>query len=100
MKTETKHTPGPWKIDIETFNGKPEAFHVGHKGFRVASVDSGDLNAEANARLIVAAPELLWLAKQVQCFMLYSQFLTESTDAKNYAAKLAVAIARAEGGAS
>jgi hypothetical protein len=51
----THHTPGPWSV----VDGEIEA-----EGAAVASVDRHELNpacvdAEANARLIAAAPELL-----------------------------------------
>jgi hypothetical protein len=76
---ETKHTPGPWLIENRegvdgftdlvvrfpgydgTANGRPKAIDP----FSIATIntayfgDTEDLEAQANARLIAAAPELL-----------------------------------------
>ena len=71
-----QHTPGPW-----TFWPHPEEAYleIGHKPpdappYRgwdyVASVDCGDAVTErdlANARLIIAAPEMLNLLQLVEC---------------------------------
>ena len=50
----TKHTPGPWEIDTETFYGEPIAHHIGAKGELIATIER-----EENARLIASAPSLL-----------------------------------------
>lgn len=55
-----KHTPGPWEISVDT-----------HGNLDICMTGAGDmiadlkdcLNAEANASLIAAAPELLEAAK-------------------------------------
>lgn len=61
----SKHTPGPWKdkgsligwFDIENFEGKEIAW--------ISNVPVRNLEeAEANARLIIAAPELLEACKK------------------------------------
>ena len=57
----TKHTPGPWELVSRGWNGQ---FIYGiderAKGRRfIAEVDLNYDGAEANARLIAAAPELL-----------------------------------------
>lgn len=57
----SKHTPGPW------FRGEIRTNVIGHGGIRVArcNFDGGfngredEFEAECNARLISAAPELL-----------------------------------------
>lgn len=60
-KTETKHTPGPWRIII---NRHPLDFTIAgslpgdHYRLQVATVQ-GLKASEANAKLIAAAPELL-----------------------------------------
>lgn len=64
MKTETKHTPGPWRVakhDALRFTFHIDAGPAGYERNRVAIVsgDSARDCAEANARLIAAAPELL-----------------------------------------
>lgn len=50
---ETKHTPGPW-----IYNDTTAQVHPPHSA-AIAEVYDHDMNREANARLIVAAPELL-----------------------------------------
>lgn len=59
--SETKHTPGPWRTDA-------------HNGFPLDIEDPGEYmiakatpcaKAEANARLIAAAPDLLDLVRMV-----------------------------------
>src|SRR5688500_12514961 len=63
------HTPGPWVFDVENVGCD---YNI---GFGVTPATSGttlahipcranDGNAEANARLIAAAPELLWQLKK------------------------------------
>ena len=64
MSNQPKHTPGPWTIH------KQNAYHIsyvvrgGKKENQIAQCfnwqDKGfDVNSEANAQLIAAAPELL-----------------------------------------
>lgn len=62
----SKHTPGPWKWSGEYTHpcGKPAWTLLGRHGlYGILTCDQGsapqDLNDEANARLIAAAPELL-----------------------------------------
>ena len=53
---EDKHTPGPWKAN----QGRDLAFRISTDKQVVATISSGPgKNAEANAHLIAAAPELL-----------------------------------------
>jgi hypothetical protein len=60
--SNTKHTPGPWIIDRDGFND-PGALDGGDNLRRVLRWDAFARRhtdeAEANARLIAAAPELL-----------------------------------------
>ncbi len=61
-----KHTPGPWEVsvdgqDILSHNKRIVSGPVGH---RRTLFDNGE--AEANARLIAAAPELLVELKQAE----------------------------------
>lgn len=53
-KVKAKHTPGPWK-------GESGGRHITGKGRDIARVFGliNDSEADANARLILAAPELL-----------------------------------------
>lgn len=70
----SKHTPGPWKWSGEYTHpcGKPAWTLLGRHGlYGILTCDQGsapqDLNDEANARLIAAAPDLLEaLTKKVQ----------------------------------
>ena len=59
MKTETKHTQGPWEIETKG----SRHFIDGADQLTVAYVDRAGVRdrqeIEANARLIAAAPELL-----------------------------------------
>lgn len=59
MKTKTtQHTPGPWKAEISTVRTVSEDQKEG--GFRIADCYGiGSTQANANARLIAAAPDLL-----------------------------------------
>lgn len=59
----TKHTPGPWKLD-PSFDPITNIFQqIAGGGFFVATVTHGNAKGreerEANARLIAAAPDLL-----------------------------------------
>jgi hypothetical protein len=61
---ETKHTPGPWAIERLTNGAYPRTVITHQTNYRaciVADLHNASLNgeAEANARLIAAAPELL-----------------------------------------
>lgn len=92
----TKHTKGPWKV-LYSSNKYP-SIHSGPTQTPVAvlyeyvSETDRDLldNAEANARLIAAAPELLaWL-----------KFIKDAYSLDEYTqAELSELIAKAEGGA-
>lgn len=55
MSNETKHTPGPWKV-----NQSSTRFELlGPDVFPILRINGGMVPIEANARLIAAAPELL-----------------------------------------
>ena len=69
----TKHTPGPWKLDrsLQPADGEydyaissPEHFVLAEAFGR--SANGGHPPAEANARLIAAAPELLEALDRIQ----------------------------------
>lgn len=93
--THTKHTPGPWTHRDSAHNGAFEVNGADSKTFVVADVFAylqyaG--RAEANARLIAAAPELLQIAKWILAAKMdYGEPLVEA----DYQA-LEVAIAKAE----
>ncbi len=54
MKTKTSHTPGPW----EYYEDKKDRFQISAENALVALVFERE-DAEANAALIAAAPEML-----------------------------------------
>lgn len=80
----TQHTPGPWKAqrDIRHWSndgpltsGSPKAWAV-YGPYRVCAIESGigiawdeDTEAEANARLIAAAPALLAALKRARAMV-------------------------------
>jgi ribosomal protein S18 acetylase RimI-like enzyme len=77
MRTETKHTPGPWTIEVwEYAMGNPpqRELAVQTESNRIAVIDWDqgqdnpytikDNEARSNALLIAAAPELLEAAKR------------------------------------
>jgi len=61
MTTTTQHTPGPWKVVLDSDQIEGENIEV-HDQFGRAAIIMGEFNDEetqANARLIAAALELL-----------------------------------------
>ena len=70
----SKHTPGPWHIDPAAEYDAAE-YDINAKDSDIASVwqdnKSDDQEAEANANLIAAAPELLealkFAAERLEC---------------------------------
>lgn len=72
----TQHTPGPWAVvygydgSIEVCSARPVRINLTTAGSVVVAdickhEDAEHFSAEANARLIAAAPELLCCAKEV-----------------------------------
>lgn len=61
------HTPGPWSIEIDHQTEAPEFIRAYHEGemFDIASLSDETENIEANARLIAAAPDLLFALEQM-----------------------------------
>src|SRR5262245_10338777 len=60
--SEQKHTPGPWTIETRDVPGFTIEPPLGCNGLPVAIVPEnrrGNAKAEANARLIAAAPDML-----------------------------------------
>lgn len=102
--SETKHTPGPWINDLGEFVRHPlDEFTSVH----VATIygASGIGEAQANARLIAAAPELLEMLKRAAGGLRNLIEVGKLTggwadDAKTYTAEYDAVIAKAEGAAS
>jgi hypothetical protein len=92
------HTPGPWTASDER-RGIFEIIHDGDllaQVWRVRHAGDGDLPAEANARLIAAAPELLEACREA--LALISEFELEALDGRDEVPDLLrAAIAKAEG---
>ena len=94
----SKHTPGPWEIE-EYLDFGDEYWYGGNQGFTIhagpavlGSTNKGDIpKAQANARLIAAAPELLAALKAAKK---YTELLIFQV-ALN--AQIDEAIAKAEG---
>ena len=66
MKTQTKHTAGPWRV-VPYPKDQNRGYYIEAQSFGIAEVHdpSGFLNDEANAALIAAAPEMLEACKYV-----------------------------------
>lgn len=68
MKTESKHTPGPWRVTHQTLTDQSwdiisEAVSGGICVATCGCCESEDSHIAANAKLIAAAPELLEACK-------------------------------------
>lgn len=71
---ETKHTPGPWYINWTRLSGNVIGFHIADavrgstlpicEHYGNPTLNSSN-EAEANARLIAAAPELLAVLQEI-----------------------------------
>jgi hypothetical protein len=65
--SEAKHTPGPWQREVGAGRG---AWIMGPtKEWAALACGDTDRRAEANARLIAAAPDMLAALKQVEAEM-------------------------------
>lgn len=93
---EIKHTPGPWDTQVvgdEIWVGveHPEVGFVTHAAIRYGCDEAAELGTkEANARLIVAAPELLEALKLLLAARKDFELMTAASAAET-------AIAKAEG---
>jgi hypothetical protein len=78
----SKHTPGPWRIHpfsekhafsiLGDFNGRSNVI-VGDVGKYIKKGDAAFKIAEANARLIAAAPKLLKAAKEAERYLRFNK---------------------------
>ncbi|HHA2912873.1 TPA: hypothetical protein ACOD97_000212 [Stenotrophomonas maltophilia] len=98
----SKHTPGPWKWSGEYTHpcGKPAWTLLGRHGlYGILTCDQGsapqDLNDEANARLIAAAPELLQALQLVEC--VYRKNCVNEGEPSSVLHSMQAAIAKATG---
>ena len=99
-----KHTPGPWEVLVKERVGAPTVYIVRDRNADelIRLSDKYFSNADANARLIAAAPELLETCKAAR--QLWNDFLTKKESFADYASRaqqvqsmLADAIAKAGG---
>jgi hypothetical protein len=96
MKTQTKHTPGPWHVQRHDAGDSRRITITGRSGMvAVADVDwNSPIENDANAALIASAPELLMALRNLQ------KAVTNAPDIRvgEFSALVADAIAKAEGG--
>lgn len=98
MQTKVKHTPGPWRVASWEYAGDDLNVDAKGRGFICLAGKRGDGEAEANARLIAAAPELLEGARQVVEWRdLIRQNYPDMAGLIRGMDDLAAAIAKAEG---
>jgi hypothetical protein len=102
MTIEPQHTPGPWQVNGNLVS----APHYGWQGAWIAEVYHKDLysqtddslKAEANTRLIAAAPDMLDALQQaVRALNTAPRFAIQETDSYRIAAKLDAVIRQATG---
>lgn len=94
------HTPGPWAISKRNHApGEPEPAVEIHNGNRlVADVFHGDNKAEANARLIASAPDLLETLEEItEAYTAASKGDTKTYDYWHVSTKAKEAIMLAKG---
>jgi hypothetical protein len=86
------HTPAPWKIDFVE--------HLGCTSYMLNETQGGEFGeeAEANARLIEAAPDLLAAAAQAWNLLDSVAFVSEPGDHDAVLAVLKAAIDKAKNG--
>jgi hypothetical protein len=109
MTQEQTHTPGPWMLGENTPSELDQPIYAngteGCVGICVVDLDEAD-EADANARLIAAAPDLLAACKKIVATHDIrdehaNEYEAGYTEGLGVASKIARdAIARAEGGAS
>ncbi|MEN6401634.1 MAG: hypothetical protein ABFD94_06790 [Armatimonadia bacterium] len=61
------HTPGPWRVALQSDYAWTEInVDAGTRAYVCTCGHKGDVEAEANARLIAAAPELLTACRELR----------------------------------
>jgi hypothetical protein len=103
-KPSARHTPGPWHWDSDALKGDPLGrvrYRVVAKGRTITELyyPSGDGFAEADGRLIAAAPELLAVLQSVQFELSALRELPYGREAQwhQLSHRVDAAIAKAEG---
>ena len=95
------HTPGPWLVskDMRGLGNVPVAGVEISTGFPIANCGT---HGEANARLIAAAPDLLWLAERSESLRNHTVAWTKAELDRSWAEwnqKYIAAIVKITGGA-
>lgn len=97
----TKHTKGPWKVELGEHRVGPyksKVFEIWNQAYHVATIHEHidkATNDEANARLIAAAPELLCVLKHLSRYC--RDYLSLDDEAEAIVKDALIAIAKAEG---
>lgn len=97
METTSKHTPGPWHVDGDNVFGQCENWF----GYLICEPLGGTPEqAQANAALIAAAPDLLaTLEEIVDCHAALTRQVGHNDDTAVCLVAARAAIAKAKGGA-
>ncbi len=91
----SKHTPAPWKLEgTTTICNADQTVGIAH----ISTYSTEPSEAEANARLIAAAPELLEALQKIVAIHMESHNPMQARGDMHEAAR--AAIAKAEGGAA
>ena len=97
--TELQHTPGPWSLDYLTTKGGRNKRGLRGGGKRICDITIYDDQANADARLIASAPDLLEALNIARCYVRDTSAgidISEYTEmAKEDLAEIDTAIARA-----
>jgi hypothetical protein len=104
--SEQKFTPGPWRYELtDSMEDDEDAFVVMSDECDIAEVVSPGDTAEANARLIAAAPDLLAACKEAYARLgdryrdpSHEQFAAENRRWNAMIDAIAAAVRKAEGG--
>ena len=98
MNTQSKHTPGPWKVRTAYSNGEPVCYTIHLGQTSIADVTSLSEQDRVNATLIAAAPAMYEALKALVGEIDLSQLnVRKNFSLLNAHASAAKALAQAEG---
>ena len=101
--TTTTHTPGPWRVIFKNITDTPEVWAEPrpHQQYMIALLGRNDTlrPAEANARLIAAAPDLLAALEAAHAALTLAALGSSNAqqEARTAKARVEAAIAKARG---
>lgn len=101
FQPEAEHTPGPWTHELQS--GSEYIYEVMAAGYYVATAHDGAMgksNAEANARLIAAAPDLLEALQEAAVLIEGVLMIHGTPEADSTGHKVRAAIAKTTGNAA